>query len=138
VNILCVEDDPDTRLAYEHVLTEMGHTMCWAETVSGAAGLLRTEVINLVLLDVGLRGEPYGGLEVAGLVPRKIPVFIVSGHGLVDLEAHTHGELAGLFLYFEKPPNAALLSQEIARVGAMRPDPMRRSRPPFSSPPPTQ
>jgi CheY-like chemotaxis protein len=124
VNVLCVEDDPDQRSLYRELLTALGHTMMWAETVRGAEHLLRTEEIHLVLLDVGLKGEEYGGIRVARLVPRKIPVFILSGHELADIQTHAQSEygLSGVSLFFSKgsPGMGEALSKEIALIDSIR------------------
>ena len=124
MNVLVVEDDEGMRQLYEDLLSSMGHTMVWADTVHGAERLLRAEEIHLVLLDVGLRDEEYGGIRVARLVPRKIPVFILSGHELSDVQAHatsTYG-LSGVSLFFTKgsPGLGEALAREIARIDSIR------------------
>jgi two-component system response regulator MprA len=76
---MIVEDDPSTRLLYEEVLRADGHQICWAATALGALDLLRTERINVIVLDLELRGL-MSGVDVKRHVPDRIPVCVVTGY----------------------------------------------------------
>lgn len=79
LRILLVEDDFDTRLVYERAMREWGHHVCAAWTAYGAIELLRTETIDLVVLDLELQGL-MSGVDVKRHIPSRIPVILITGH----------------------------------------------------------
>jgi chemosensory pili system protein ChpA (sensor histidine kinase/response regulator) len=82
VHILIVDDDEPVRALIERILSKTEHTTCKASTGEGGLELLRTEPVDVVLLDLGL--PKMSGYEVAGRMRmdpklRKIPIVIISG-----------------------------------------------------------
>jgi DNA-binding NtrC family response regulator len=115
MNVLVVEDDPAQRRAYEELLLQSGHRMCWAATVRAAEELLKTEEIDLVLLDFQLAdGTP--GTVIANQVARRIPVFMISGHSEEDMKAKVSNTLEGITVFFQKPVDDDKLLEWIDRV----------------------
>lgn len=118
MRILFVDDDRDMRLAMERFLVGEGHSFCWSATALGALELLRTERIELVLLDLELEGT-LSGIDVALHVPRRIPVFLISGHTkeriMRDAAAVRH-PLAGVSIILGKPLDTEELRREIRRL----------------------
>lgn len=113
-----VENDADLRLVLEEVLRGAGHSICWSATAVGALDLLRTEKIDLVLLDLELDGS-LSGIDVARHVPRRIPVFILSGwtqEHIMREAASVRHPLAGVSLLLGKPVDAEQLLREIRRL----------------------
>ena len=111
--ILVVEDLAAMRLSYERLFTTAGYTMIWASTALGACELLRTERVDLVILDYELDGT-LTGLEVARYIRRlnkkdgqRREVIIVSGFPLEEIQHRARLEsinaLEGVSFYFPKP-----------------------------------
>jgi CheY-like chemotaxis protein len=124
LKILLVEDNAEDRQLLEQLLVQQhGHSLCWADSVrghdghGGALGLLRTEHVELVILDVELaNGE--SGIDVARHVPRGIPVLIRSGHSTAHIlqeAASVRHPLAGVSVILGKPDVEGLL-REIRRI----------------------
>jgi DNA-binding NtrC family response regulator len=117
--IMVVEDDDDMREAYLGMVRLEGYGACWASTLSGARRHLRVEEVDLVLLDVELHGSMCG-LELLPLVPRGVPVFVVSGHP----EPVVRG-LSGHYLldpatrFFRKPADLWRLAAELRAVASL-------------------
>jgi DNA-binding response OmpR family regulator len=122
VNILIVEDDPVQRGALERLMREYGHEVCWASTSLAALELLRTERIDLILLDFELDGE-LDGRYVAKHVARQIPVFMISGHAVEYMREKVSNTLEGVTLFFAKPVDTESLMIAIDRVDRTRYDP---------------
>lgn len=119
MRVLYVEDEPLTRLAMERVLTEHGHTMIWASTAIAAIDLLRTEIVDLVLLDFELDGV-LNGSYVAKHVARRIPVFMISGYAIEEMKEKISNTLDGVTLFFAKPVDADELIHAIETVERTR------------------
>jgi len=111
--ILVVEDDSAQRRLYELLFDEAGHRVFTVSSAMGAVDLLRTEKIDLVILDYELDGT-MTGIEVAKFVAalrrsdgRKREVVMVSGYSLEEIKhralADQSDPLAGISFYFSKP-----------------------------------
>jgi DNA-binding response OmpR family regulator len=86
--ILLIEDDPDVRLALEHVLHDAGHQVDAAGTVRDGSELLDSEKYDLLLTDGRL---PDGtGIELAVQADaQRIPVLILTGYTFILRELAT-------------------------------------------------
>lgn len=77
MRVLVVEDEPLYAEQVESLLTGMGYeTVGPASSAQIALALYRTETIDLVLLDIGLRG-PTDGLQLAQLLLGHQPVPLI-------------------------------------------------------------
>lgn len=117
--ILLVEDDPIQRGYLERLLRTHGHDVCWSATAMGALDLLRTEKIDLVLLDFELDGV-MDGRFVAKHVARNIPVFMVSGHDVTYMQDKVSNTLEGVQLFFSKPVDVDKLMIAVEAVDRTR------------------
>jgi CheY-like chemotaxis protein len=122
MNILIVEDNPDTRTVLAEVLRNRGHWVCWAATGEAALEKLRLERIDVMLLDLELGGG-MNGWDVASRKMREpvmahVPIIITSG--ISSEEIHSHNEakhpLAGAMLILGKPIDLALLDRALATI----------------------
>ena len=82
--ILQVEDDDSIGRALQGALTAQGLQVEWVTTAAAALGLVATEPVKLVLLDLGLPG--LNGLEVAKRIRQQptlesIVLVAVTGYG---------------------------------------------------------
>jgi CheY-like chemotaxis protein len=124
VHVLVVDDEVPTLKATEAVLLNAGHTVCWAQTGLGALDLLRTEPIDLVLLDMML--PDMTGWEIARIKladPRiaSIPVIVLSGLSADEIRNHAgRNPMASVFLILTKPLDVAMLLTAIDHIGELR------------------
>lgn len=120
MEVLVVEDDPLQRGAIVQALENMGHHVCWAETGEGALELLRTEPVDVVLLDLDL-GPGIDGWEVARrklATPKvaHVPVIVVTGRPLGEVHEQAKNPLAGAMLVLGKPTDLVLLERALDLV----------------------
>ena len=119
--ILIVEDDDSARRGLETLLQEEGHTTCWASTGESALEMLRTEKVDLVLLDIMLKPGGMDGVDVAvhkmqDPAAAGIPVIIMSALEADMIRQRAQRQidaLASARLIMGKPLNFGLLLQAI-------------------------
>jgi CheY-like chemotaxis protein len=119
MHILVVEDVSATRVALLRVLQQAGHTTCWSATGSGALRLLRSESIDLMLLDVvlpDLSGWEVRRAQLADPQIATVPVIVISGLSADDVR----NPMATVLLVMTKPVEVDQLLNAIARVEALR------------------
>ena len=115
-----MDDDDDVRVMLARLLTAEGYDVLEAGTGSAAMGLLESNDVDLVVLDVMLGSED--GRDVLAAIRRtaEIPVIMLTGRG------HESDRVLGLKLgaddYVVKPFSPAELAARIATV-------LRRSKP---------
>lgn len=116
LNILLVEDHPDTANAMTRLLTGAGHQVKSASTVAGGKGAIEAGGFDMLLCDVGL---PDGtGLDLIAVLRKKgsIPAIALTGFGM---EADVKQCLqAGFNSHLTKPLNLQRLFEEIDRLTA--------------------
>lgn len=118
--VLIVEDDNAIRATLESALRAAGHTVCWAATALGAAEMIRTEPIELVILDHEIAGT-MSGREVARHVPRGVPILLYSDRTEREIRADAARDpLDGISRFFSKPLNHDELMAEIGALLATR------------------
>ena len=115
--VLVVEDNPVNRRLLEFLLRSQGYQVSEATTAQEAFELLKSERIDLILMDVQLPG--IDGLEAtkqlkADLRTSDIPVVAVTSYAMKgDREKAL---AAGCVSYITKPIDKAILLQEVANL----------------------
>lgn len=100
--ILVVDDEQGIREVLSGILEDEGHEVFAVEDGIEGLQLLKTEPIDLVLLDVWLPNM--GGIDVLKRIKTDYPetqVIIISGHGNIDLAVKA--VKLGAFDFMEKP-----------------------------------
>ena len=69
--VLVVDDDPNFRLVYGQVLSYGGYEVLEAETANDVFDVLRSEPVDLIVLDIKLRFE--SGLVVLQRIANEFP-----------------------------------------------------------------
>lgn len=115
--LLVVEDNPVNRRLVEFLLRSQGYQVFEAATAREAFELLRTERIDLILMDVQLPGldglEATKGLK-ADPHTSHIPIVAVTSYAMKgDREKAL---AAGCVGYITKPIDKAILLQEVANL----------------------
>ena len=122
MRILLVDDDAMVRRAMERVLRARGHEVIWSATGEGALRLMRTEPVDVMILDMNLGPGAMSGWDVAReqrLDPaiRGVPIIVLSGMSPADVRAGAHATedaLAGSILILGKPCDVALLDRALS------------------------
>jgi len=104
--VLCVDDDEASLKLLEDLLVQAGYDAVIAESGESALLKLKSQAVDLVLLDVQMPGM--NGFEVCRQIKEDqslcdIPVVMVTG--LASHEARIRGIEAGVEDYFSKPFN---------------------------------
>jgi two-component system nitrogen regulation response regulator NtrX len=100
--ILVVDDEDGIREVLQEILEDEGYEVFAAEDGLAALSTLKTEPIDLVILDVWLPQK--GGIEVLEEVKETyvdMPVIVISGHGSIDVAVKA--VKMGAFDFLEKP-----------------------------------
>ncbi len=100
--ILIIDDEPGIRSVLGAVLTDEGFSILEASSGYEALRLLKTELVDLIFLDVWM--PEMGGLDVLKAVKADwpdVPVIMISGHGKIDMAVRAIKE--GAFDFVEKP-----------------------------------
>ncbi len=100
--VLVVDDEPGIREVLSDILSDEGYEVFTAEDGYEGLSVLKTELIDLVLLDVWL--PRLGGMDVLKEIHEKFTetaVIIISGHGTIDLAVKA--VKMGAFDFIEKP-----------------------------------
>jgi CheY-like chemotaxis protein len=86
--VLIVEDEEQVRVLAESYLREQGHsTLSAATSVEALAALDVGDEIDLLFVDIGLRDDHYGGLNLAKEARQRKPnlkVLFVTGQDVTD------------------------------------------------------
>jgi CheY-like chemotaxis protein len=86
--VLIVEDEDQVRVLAESYLREQGHQTVSAATAEEALAVFEVVArIDVLFIDVNLRGEIHGGLEVAKRARERqpdLPVLYTTGHAVTD------------------------------------------------------
>jgi len=101
-SVLIVDDEAGIREVLSAILEDEGYEIHTAEDGLVGLSLLKTEIIDLVLLDVWLPNM--GGIDVLKAIKKDWPdlaVVIISGHGNIDLAVKA--VKLGAFDFLEKP-----------------------------------
>ena len=116
--VLIVEDDPDTRGLYRHVLTEYGFRVADAHNGFQALDKAREQPPDVVLTDLGVPGMD--GFEFSRALraspeTKAIPILAVTGHADY-LREPGRVRAAGIDRLLTKPCPPDLLVSELRRL----------------------
>jgi len=112
-SILIVEDEMVSCLFLKHCIERMGHRVAGtARTGDDAIVQAITLLPDLVIMDVGLRGE-MNGTQAADVIyrRRKVPILFVSAY--THEEICRHRKLPEVFDYLPKPIDARQLESKL-------------------------
>jgi DNA-binding NtrC family response regulator len=88
-HLLFVEDDPDTRPVFEHILRTDGHTVDVARTVEDAWALIEHRTYDLVVTD-GILPDGTGIMVADRAARRGFKTLIITAYGLRFPAAELH------------------------------------------------
>jgi nitrogen regulation protein NR(I) len=122
-HILIVDDDPQLRQSFEKLLYAEGHRVRTAATGENALEMVRSEVPDLVIMDVRLPGM--SGLETFRALHEtepKLPVIIMTAYGTTEtaIEATKLGAFEYVLKPFDIPDILALIAQALDAGRFMR------------------
>lgn len=110
--VLVVEDDPDTRAAFERMLASLGYTVVSVGSAEAAQAVPGEPAFDLLLTDYVLPGM--NGFDLARLLRRRwtgLRVLVASGH-VENLQARSEIERAGM-AFLQKPFDLGLLARQV-------------------------
>lgn len=102
--ILITDDEKSIRNTLRDILEYENYRVIEAENGETALEALGANEIDLVLLDIKMRGMD--GMEVLGKIRENgsdVPVILVSGHGTIEIAVEATKK--GAFDFLEKPPD---------------------------------
>jgi DNA-binding NtrC family response regulator len=121
--ILIIDDDDQLRRSFERLLTEEGYTILSAP--SGEAGLkvLRSQVPDLVILDMRLPGmNGFDTFKAIHDMESKLPVIIMTAYGTTEtaIEATKMGAFDYILKPFDIPDMLSVIGQALEASRFMR------------------
>ena len=120
INVLLVEDEPDTRDLLTTILVECGARVAAVGSAKEAIALIQRELPNVLLSDIGMSGESGYDLirEIRALPPEQggnIPAVALTAYaGAVDRRRVL---LAGFHMHLAKPVEPDELLAVIGSLG---------------------
>jgi CheY-like chemotaxis protein len=128
MHILVVEDEEPSRRATLRLLEQHGHTTCWASTGESALEKLRTEPVDVIILDMML-GAGMNGWELAWRCKcdpmlARLPIIVLTGLTATEVRARSEPAerhpLDGVVVVLEKPPAEGVLLRYLTTLAASR------------------
>lgn len=104
VNILVTDDEKSIRNSLKEILEFEDYKVLEAESGSDAFDVLKEHRIDLMLLDIKMKGMD--GMEVLKKLKEEkqdFPVIMISGHGTIEIAVSA--TKLGAFDFIEKPPD---------------------------------
>ncbi len=102
--ILVVDDESNILTTMSSILQDEGHTVYSSETGQGALDFLKTNMVDLAILDIWL--PDFDGLDLLKKIKAiysDIGIIMISGHGSIDIAVQS--TRLGAFDFMEKPPS---------------------------------
>ena len=102
--ILITDDEKSIRNALREILEFENYSVLEAENGEEALRIIQTETVDLVLLDIKMKGMD--GIEVLEKIKEtntELPVIMISGHG--NIKIAVEATKTGAFDFLEKPPD---------------------------------
>ncbi len=104
-SILIIDDEADIRDLLSDIFTDEGYTTHKAAHSEQAFSLIRSEAIDLIILDIWLENSDMDGVEILRHLKKTeykdIPILMISGHGNVEMAVDAMK--IGAFDFIEKP-----------------------------------
>jgi CheY-like chemotaxis protein len=122
LRVLCVDDNPYSRIVLKAMLGELGHRVTFAGSGEAAVEVVSRGGHDVVLMDLVLPG--IDGAEAArrirALPPPagRIPIVGISGHGEANDAATARA--AGIDANLRKPASSAELSDALRAVAGVK------------------
>jgi len=122
LRVLCVDDNPYSRIVLKAVLDDLGHHAEFAGSGEDAIDAIRRKPYDALLIELALPG--ISGFETARRIrrlrsaARRVPIFAVSGSAGDNNQAAARA--AGLNAYLGKPVAPAALADALAAIGRVR------------------
>ena len=117
--ILIVEDEAELRKVVKRIIKLEGYTTLEAEDVESALYILKTEPIDIVLLDLVMPGR--SGIDVLHYIDEvDIPVPVIILTGKPSLETAIDAVEKGAFSYLTKPIDREELLKVLDKAVAER------------------
>jgi len=116
LQVLFVEDDPNTQKLINIYLKEQ-YTVCFADSVANAKQQLKEQKVNLVLLDLSLKGNE-DGLDLARFIRKSkqwktLPIIAATAHAFTSDRDNCIA--AGCDDYLSKPVKKENLLEKISK-----------------------
>jgi DNA-binding NtrC family response regulator len=102
--ILVTDDEKSIRNALREILEFEGYIVLEAENGETALKIIKSERVDLVMLDIKMKGMD--GLEVLSEIKKRekgLPVIMISGHGTIKIAVEATKN--GAYDFLEKPPD---------------------------------
>ena len=102
--ILVTDDEKSIRNALREILEFEGYTVLEAENGDTALKTIESERVDLVMLDIKMKGMD--GIEVLSEIKKRekdLPVIMISGHGTIKIAVEATKN--GAYDFLEKPPD---------------------------------
>ena len=113
--ILIIDDDDQLRRSFERLLTEEGYTILSAPSGEAGLKLLRSQVPDLVILDMRLPGmNGFDTFKAIHDMESKLPVIIMTAYGTT--ETAIEATKMGAFDYILKPFDIPDMLSEIGQA----------------------
>lgn len=113
LRILIVEDEPTTVMAMKQELEQAGHTICGdAPDYRSAISLMKRELPDLAIIDIGLKGQPDGVVTAQALIQIKpIPLLYLTVHE--DQETFIRAKQTNPIGFMNKPLRYSQLLKQV-------------------------
>ena len=112
--VLLVDDDDDVRASVRGLLRRAGHAVVEAVSVAEASQLVGLDGLTHIVTDLAI-GDVETGLDVAALVPRPIPILVITG---LPMSNALRQRAERDFHVLSKPFEFEALQQALMRIGA--------------------
>lgn len=123
MHILVVDDHDQVRSAMVQLLNQAGHTTCWSSSGRGALRLLRSEQVDLMLLDIMLpdiSGWDVRRDQLSDPKTASIPVIVISSLDVDMIRSpNTVNPMATVQLVVTKPVDMEQLLRAIGHIGEL-------------------
>jgi len=121
--ILIVDDDAQLRTSFEKLLTAEGHSVRTAPTGEGGVELAKTNLPDLVIMDVRLPGmDGLTAFQAIHEIEPKLPVIIMTAYGTTDtaIKATKLGAFDYVLKPFDIPEMLSLIDKALEAGRFMR------------------
>lgn len=104
IDLLVVDDEPEVRQKLQHILKQAGYNVKLAKNSTEAIDSINRKPVDLILLDVWLKGSPMDGISVLETIKnqyRNLPIVMMSNNN--TLENALIAMQMGAYDYIDKP-----------------------------------